>query len=445
MSELMKKLEPVSDTDEQPFGEYEEQAIISLALDIPEFFEQIGSYLTYKFFKKEHHQYVYAIIQDCFRKYGTIPSREMVLDIAKKDLKVEDNYQPIIDTIERKINYRDIPLIKKAILDWARSKAYGMLFSDDGYQSYLRKDYQKLEEIFDKAKKITDITDAGVRFFDNISLIFREDTRERLTTGFPNLDIFINRGGPCRKEVFIWMAPTGSGKTAFLTNSGRACVEKKLNVLHVTMEDTLDRIMERYMGAFTDEIIDDRFNNQQRIEEKLHKIRMSDNTGDLIIAEFGPDEISVDTLYHLIDIQKRHRNWKPDVLIVDYLELMLSRNPSDNQDDYIRQRQVATQLCGLAKKENVLVFTGTQTNRSGLNGGHKKDDDGLIGLDKGGESYAKFKPVDYVVSINLFNDDPNSMPIAQLWIAKNRHGPDKRAVRAKVNFKTMCIRADDFV
>jgi replicative DNA helicase len=438
-------MEEQTDEAKPPFGTNEEKAIISLAFDCPEFFSQIVNLLTYKYFQKLEHKVVYKIIQQCFEKHNTIPTRDIAVDIAKRNLTTDQDWEPIINAITRKSDYREMPIIKSLLIDWAKNKAYGELYNNDSYQSWVRKDYSKLEEVIDKAKRITDISNSGIRFFDNLDLLFKEDKTEKLTTGFPMLDVYINCGGPSRGDVFVWMGPTGRGKSVLLVHNGKTSLEKGMKVLHITLEMTVEKTMERYMGSLTEEKISSKHHKRDVIEQKLLKAKSSTN-GDLIVVSFPPDEISVDTIRQLIDYLKRTKSWKPDVLIVDYLELMVSRNSSDNKEEWMRQKKVSTQLCGLAKTENILIFTATQTNRDGLNGSKEKQDNGeLIGLNKVSESYGKLMPVDYCVSINQNQDEYNQeIPIYRLYIIKNRNGQKEQTIRVRVNYSNMVVKQEDF-
>lgn len=427
---------------ERPFGANEEKAIISLAFDMPEFFIQVGQHLSgVKHFTKAQHQFVYTIIEQEYKKHGVIPTRELVEDIALRTLTAEDDdLDLVLETINRKSNHREIPLIKNTLLEWTRNKAYGLLYSDEAHQAWLHKDYEKLEDIFDKARRVTDLTNTGTDFFENIDKLFHEDSKERFTTGFPALDILLNNGGPGRGEVFLWMAPTGRGKSILLVHAGRVCLEKGLNVLHITLENSTQDTMLRYMGAFTDEIIAGRFEKKEIIQQKLDKIQSSTD-GRLVIAEWGPEEITTDTITQFIEVRKRTKGWKPDVIIVDYLDLMLSRNESDNKDEYLRQGKTSTQLCGLAKSQNALVMSATQTNRDGLNGESE-----LIGLNKVSQSFGKAMPIDYCVTINQTEEEHKlDIPIFRLWIVKNRKGPSHQQVRIRVNYKTMRCTPQDFI
>lgn len=136
----------------------------------------------------------------------------------------------------------------------------------------------------------------------------------------------------------------------------------------------------------------------------------------------------------MIDDLRKTRSWVPDVVVVDYLELMVSRRQSDNKEDYVKQKACSTQLRGLAQNENVTVYTATQTNRSG------NDADKMLDVTKISESYGKAMPMDYLVSINQTEDEYNEVPArAHIYVAKNRNGPKFISFEVKINYETMRI------
>ncbi len=164
----------------------------------------------------------------------------------------------------------------------------------------------------------------------------------------------------------------------------------------------------------------------------------------LLINEMAPEECSVNHIYALLDNLKRTSNFHPDVIVIDYLDLMMSRNPHYNKDDYTRQKHVSNEIRGLAKNENALVFTATQTNRSGAesntyekNGKHS----GMVDLTKAAESFGKSFSIDYVVSINQTESDRQMKPPRiRLYIAKNRNGPKHETISCTIDYNTMAVR-----
>lgn len=433
----VKEIEEVGGSS-VPFGPATEKSIISLAFDNPEFFSTVGTYLSAKHFRLAETQFIFALVKKMWEETDYVPTRTMARDRALKELNVDDDWEPILEIIERESDRREIPFIKKELTNFARDRAFGVLFSEEGLDAYEMRDYEKLETIFNEARKITDVTANGLTFFDELNVLFDKSDRKALTSGFSKVDRMIEGGGPARGEILCWMAPTGVGKSILLPHSGIACMKRGCNVLHITLELSIAKTALRYAGAISNVEVHKRFEPQNRTKmlQALERIKTA-YKGDLKIFEFPPDEISVDQIYHLITQLRRQYNWHPDVVVIDYLELMISRRDSDNVNDYTKQKQVATQLRGLARNEDVLVFTATQTNRQDPKARGANPTGGLIGLDRVAESYGKMKPMDYVISANQEIEEYNSdNPQLRLFFAKNRNGQKNKVVPISINYKT---------
>jgi replicative DNA helicase len=450
----------IHEAEGRTFGENEELAIISLAFDIPEFFSSVVPYLKPEHFKCLPAKFVFAIVQKLIEKHRTIPTRGIVKDIALRNLTTDDDYEPVLELIGRTSDPREVPSVKKVVIDFAKQRAFSQLYTKDVMEAVGRGDYVKVEEVIEDAKKITDVSRAGIWFFERINDIFADEAEIKYTSGFPKLDRLINDGGPTKGDVFIWMAPTNVGKTFMLCNTGEANVRAGKNVLHISLEGDIRKTQIRYAGAFTNIPVVTRMHreaNRIAIESVLHRCS-AHYDAELVLYKFPADEIDINVIHQIIDFLRRNKGFNPEVVIVDYLELMVSRNKFYNRDDYTRQKAVATEICNLADKEAVTIFSATQTNRYGLseeenNSGNKKGhnnaDKGarVVDLDKIAESFGKTMPVHYIVSINQtkneyevgYNKDrtENVAARARLFIAKNRNGPKGEQVPIRMNHITM--------
>ncbi len=426
----------IEDAYDSTFGPNTEKSIISLAFEHPDFFSTVGSYLSSKHFHLVETQFVFALIKKMWDDTGCIPTKAILRDKALQELTVDDDYEPILEIIDRESDRREIPFIKKELTNFARDRAFGVLFSEEGISAYEMHDYDKLEAIFNEARKISDVTAHGLTFFKDVNIIFDKSDRNVLTCGFSKIDRLIEGGGPAKGEALCWMAPTGVGKSILLPHSGIACLKRGSNVLHITLELSTAKTALRYAGAISNVEIHKRFepHNRSKMLQVLERTK-STYKGDLKIFEFAPDEISVNQIYQLITQLRRQYNWHPDVVVIDYLELLISRRETDNINDYTKQKQVATQLRGLAINENVLVFTATQTNRTDPKS--KQTGNGLIGLNRVAESYGKMKPMDYVISANQEVEEYNcDKPQLRLFIAKNRNGQKNKVIPVSIDYKT---------
>lgn len=207
----------VPDEQEHPFGDHEEEAIVSLIIDHPELFTSLARFLKHQLFKKTEVQYVIAQILTFHETYNVFPTRGMLLDIIKKDLTVEAaGYEDILKIADRQSDPREIPYLKGRILDWARKKSYGLIYDPEVMARFADGDFEYLEQVFNQARNIQDVGAGTLWFFDEAEKLFVRDVKEKFTTGFKQLDAYMHNDddirGPCRKEELVWMAPTGVGK-----------------------------------------------------------------------------------------------------------------------------------------------------------------------------------------------------------------------------------------
>ena len=115
-----------------PFGPNTEKSIISLAFECPEFFATVNVHLSHKFFRIAETAAVMIIIERLFKETGYIPTKGAVRDEVLKELTVDDDYERILEVIDREMDKREIPFVKKELLSWARDRAFGMLYSEEG-------------------------------------------------------------------------------------------------------------------------------------------------------------------------------------------------------------------------------------------------------------------------------------------------------------------------
>jgi len=433
--------------DDREFGIEEEKAIVSLALESPEFFNNVMQYVEADVFRLPECKIVMSVIKDLYDKHETIPPKAVIKDYILRTITTDSDFEPILTLIDRRCDPREVPLVKGLLVDWAKDKAFGMLFSE-GLSAYEARDYTTITKIIEEANRITEKAGHGVWFFENMDDLFIENTEVKYTTGFRKLDMILNEGGPTEKEVVCWMAPTGVGKSLVLVNNGVASLRDGKKVLHVTLEMSEFKVRQRYAQNIAN-ITKTALRNAQHDKEARAKALSTLNrfknsfASDLVVYEWPPDEISVNEIHNEIDFLRKTKGWEPDVIVIDYMELMVSRHGNNKSDnDYSKQKHVSTELRGFAKKENALVFTAIQTNRPPTKAGRGRGNDDIgeqkIELDRVAESYGKLMPLDYVVSLNQTPEQYNE-GIIKLYVAKNRNGPKFKTITCRVTYDTMRI------
>lgn len=430
------------------FTEFEEEQIILLALDSPEFFFRIIKFMDHEYFENEAHQYIMASYIEYYNEYDETPTREALKNIIYKELRQDDDLaDPVISILDKELDVRNSKYIRDTVVKWAKIKQLSLLYSEETMDNIKEGDASAVEDIIEKAMSITDVVIKPFRFFEDVDGLFVDDVHSYFTTGFTRLNNLIHDGnGPAKREVFIWVAPTGVGKSIMLVNTALDNVMLGKKVLHITLENSNEVTGHRYLGVFTNIAIAQRKDKEDKMKEKINKIKIS-SSGDLYIMYFPTDSISVREIDLAISELKRHYGFVPEVIVIDYLECLLSKNQHKNKDEYDRQKSISSEIRALAATTDTIIFTASQTNRSGSSAA---DNNQNINLDKLAESYGKAMPADYIVSINQTtkdynNDDDKNSLIGRVkfYVAKNRNGPKHKVINAKINYATMKTVQDE--
>jgi replicative DNA helicase len=214
----------------------EEKAVIAMALDEPMFFSSIIDQIKTDYFSLDETKYVYKVIKFCYDNKGEIPTRSLVKALVEKTLTVDqENFRDILEICDYQINPRDYDLVKDRFITWLRSKTLDEVYHDNIIEAARNGNYTELEKIVERASRIQDLSGDYMWFFKDIEKIFSKTIEVKYTTGFPELDKYINEGGPTKGDVMVWMGTTGSGKCCSLQS--KIIVEKLSAIYELEMEN----------------------------------------------------------------------------------------------------------------------------------------------------------------------------------------------------------------
>lgn len=178
----------------------------------------------------------------------------------------------------------------------------------------------------------------------------------------------ITSGGIPRKTLSIVLAGTGVGKSLAMCHFAAANLLQNFNVLYITLEMAEERIAERIDANLMNVTMDDLKLLSKDMYEKRMKNIMSKTTGKLIIKEYPTASAHTGHFRALLNDLAIKRNFKPDVIFVDYLNICASARikAGSNVNSYTYIKAIAEELRGLAVEFDVAIFSATQTTRSGF-------------------------------------------------------------------------------
>ena len=187
------------------------------------------------------------------------------------------------------------------------------------------------------------------------------------------------------------------------------------NVLYITLEMAEERIAERIdanlMGVTIDEV---HMFPQDVYDKKINRMRQN-HKGKIVIKEYPTTGAGANHFRYLLNELKIKRNFVPDVVYVDYLNICMSARIKYGAgvNSYTYIKAIAEELRGLAVEYDVPVVSATQTTRSGYTSSD-------LGLEDTSESFGLPATADFMFALISTEEleDLNQILIKQL---KNRY------------------------
>ena len=400
-----------------------EPLILYNLLTNEEYTRKVIPFVQAEYFSEKAEKLIFEAIKDFVIKYNSLPTKEAILITLNEDKKLkQDEYENIASYLSH--SFSDIEKVQDSqwLLDntesFCKSRAfYNALvecvhISDDKSGKF---DRGQAPKIMSDALAVGFSTDIGHDYVEDFDKRF--DFYHRVEEKMPfDLEFFnkISGGGVPKKSLSVIMAGTGVGKSLCLCHFAASFLNQGKQVLYITLEMAEEKIAQRVDANLLNINIQELEKIPKQIyEEKISRLK-SKTLGKLIIKEFPTAMAHVGHFKQLLNELHLKKNFKPDVLIVDYLNLMSSFRvkPGAMTNSYLYVKSIAEEIRGLAVEYNVPIFSATQTNRAGFQSSDP-------GMENTSESFGLPATVDLFLTI-ISNEDLDSMNQLLVKQLKNR-------------------------
>lgn len=267
-----------------------------------------------------------------------------------------------------------------------------------------------------------------------------QDTKsEKIKWGIPALD---DLGiGPGKKELLVYVAGFGTGKSWSLVNFGAKGIENGKSGIHFTLENSKEITLLRYYQALfgmSAEPMDgpgkSRFNidfseSEAGLDLQLtralesgsknfiddyeylkRKLDMRFPDARLIIEEHPAGSMTVDRMNARLDAREMQDGLIFDQGLVDYADLFKIRKIENKTDEL---EQIYVGIRATATERNMAFSTASQVNRDGLRSANVRADQ-LAG------AVAKSNVADIMISYSQ-TEDEKELGLARLYVIKSRN------------------------
>jgi replicative DNA helicase len=401
------------------YGTHFQTKVLSSLLTHKEFLVNIHDIISEEYFDNSAHKWIISEILKYYEKYHTVPS----MDILKVEVKKLENEVLQVSVKEQlkeayKASDEDLAYIEEEFSNFCKNQQLkkALLTSVDLLKAG---DYDSIRGLVDNALKAGGDKNLGLEYNKDIETRYREEHRITIPTPW---DMFNNlmQGGLGSGDFGLIFGNPGGGKSWTLIALGGIAVELGYNVVHYTLELGEDYVGRRYDAFFTGIPVNEILKHKDKVESTITSL-----PGKLVVKEYSPGKASISTLE--AHIQKCiDQDFKPDLIIIDYVDLLRSKRTNRERKDEIDDIYLSTK--GLARELKVPIWSVSQVNRAGA-----KDD--IIEGDKAAGSYDKIMITDVAISLSRKKED-KVKGTGRFHIMKNRYGMDGMTFGAKIDTAT---------
>ena len=389
------------------YGHSFQTKAIGILITDRDFLQQIADIVSPDYFDNDAGKWIIRKTLKYYNEYKTIPTME-VFKVELENLQQELQNVAVKDLLKQAYKASkatDLAYVKDTFLDFCKNQTLkgALMKSVDLLELG---DYDDIRNLIDQALKAGTERDIGHEYIAELEDRFREEARSVIETPWPLINKLLC-GGLGQGDLGLIAGGPGGGKSWALISLGAQAVKLGFTVIHYTLELSEKYVGRRYDACFTEIPVGDVMDNKDIVKKRLENLR-----GGLYIREYPAGQATVNTIHAHLE-KCIQQNIEPDLIIVDYADLLTSKSSKEKRD---KLDDIYTSLRGLASELKLPIWTASQVNRSGAR-------EEIIQGDRMAESYSKMMITDFAMSLSRSAEDKEN-GTGRWHIMKNRYGAD---------------------
>lgn len=393
-----------------------QKSLIKVIIEDKKFAVTIIDVIESKYFDGPYFRYIIENVKEFYGKYGEIPSYDAIAQKIMTENTKDTTTSIHMDTLKgiKEHELTDESWIKDTSMNFCKQqvlkkelKAVEKIIENGDFE-----EYRKIEKIIQNALQVGATSDDIRDVFENIAGALEKDSRLPVPLGITGLDNLL-KGGLGVGELGVILAPTGTGKTTFLTKIANTAYNQGKNVLQIFFEDNVTNILRKHYTIWTGIAPDDQIERKEEVIE-LVKQKESESVGKLKLLKMPSDSVTISEIKS--KLRKLHsEGFSVDVLVIDYIDC-ISPEKSTFGEEWKGEGNVMRSLEAMTSEFNLVIWTATQGNRESISSE-------VVTTDQMGGSIKKAQIGHVVISIakTLEQKEHN---LATITLLKSRIGRD---------------------
>jgi len=390
------------------------QLLNNIVID-KDFANSIVDVLDPKYFDNQYFKIIMQMIKEYYVKYEHTPTFATLEQLTKSEITSPMAQKMVFDMLNDVkeapiegsdfVQEKSLKFCKQQELQKVMSKAQKIIDKGD-FESY-----DHLEEMVREALQVGEVDTGTSDVFSNLDVVLDDDYRHPIPMGVPGIDNLM-KGGLAKGEIGVILAPTGVGKTTFLTKISNHAFNLGYNVLQIFFEDNPKIIQRKHFTLWTGIAPDNLSNHKDEVMAKVRDIK--ENTkNSLTLKKLPSDTMTMNQIKNQVR-KMMAEGTKIDMIVVDYIDCI---TPDKNLgDEWKSEGSVMRAFEAMCHELDIVGWTATQGNRSSISSE-------VVTTDQMGGSIKKAQVGHVIISVAK-SLQQKEMNLATIAITKSRIGKD---------------------
>ena len=368
-----------------------------------------------KYFDNQYFKLIMQILKEYYQKYEHTPSYNTLEQLIKSEVASPMAQKMVLDMMEQVkeapaegesfVQEKALKFCKQQELQKVMTKAQKIIDKGD-FESY-----DHLEEMVRDALQVGEVDAGTAEVFANLEEVLEEDFRHPIPMGIPGIDNLL-KGGMAKGELGVILAPTGVGKSTFLTKISNHAFNLGYNVLQIFFEDNPKIIQRKHFTLWTEIAPDLLSMHKDKVLNKVQEIR-ENAPNKLVLKKLPSDTLTMNQIKNQIR-KMMAEGTKVDMVVLDYIDCVV---PDKNLgDEWKSEGSVMRGFEAMCHELNLVGWTATQGNRSSISSD-------VVTTDQMGGSIKKAQVGHVIISVAK-SLQQKEMNLATIAITKSRIGKD---------------------
>lgn len=332
---------------------YQKQ-LLTLLLSSNDVFARVRPIVRTEYFEPKLAKSVEFIL-DYVDKFNRIPlPEEISMKTGEEFSLIDKSLIPEDSTLEETETFCRYRAIENVIID--------------GTDLLEKQQHGEIETRLKDAMTISLINDLGSEFFSDVQLR-RERLKNRdnvVPTGWDVIDKKLY-GGFTIGSLNIFAGGSGSGKSLFLQNACLNWSYMGKHVIYITLELSEDLVGNRMDSMVSGMATKDIFRNSDEMFYRFNKQIQQNKPGSLHIKKMPEAGTTCNDIRAYMREYQIKYGRKPDVLVVDYLDLLHPNNSRiDVTNAFHKDKYVSEEMRSIGGDFGIPVLTASQLNRQSV-------------------------------------------------------------------------------